>query len=143
MSVTAMQLSDDQLNVIGNYVRLHLHEWIDPRQEMELRERIIRVEESLERQLALMKQGFEFMERRFEQVDKRFEQMERRFEQVDKRFEQMERRFEQVDKRFELVDKRFEELRGDMNKRFNHMFTFMTTGFVLLSLLMSVYRFLN
>jgi hypothetical protein len=31
-------------------------------------------------------------------------------EQVDKRFEQMDKRFEQVDKRFEQVDKRFEQL---------------------------------
>ena len=35
---------------------------------MELRERIIRVEESLEKHIALTKQGFE-------QVDKRFNQM--------------------------------------------------------------------
>jgi len=42
-------------------------------------------------------------------------------QQVDKRFEQVDKRFEQVDKRFEQVDKRFEELREDMNKRFEQV----------------------
>ena len=43
---------------------------------------------------------------------------------VDERFGQIDKRFEQVDKRFEQVDKRFEELRNDMNARFNDMFTY-------------------
>ena len=64
-----------------------------------------------------------------QQVDKRFEQVDKRFEQVDKRIEDlredMNKRFEQVDKRFEQVDKRFEELREDMNKRFEQMMTFL------------------
>jgi nitrate reductase NapE component len=64
------------------------------------RDRLIRLEASLQ----------VFME----QVDKRFEQIDKRFEQVDKRItelrEDMNKRFEQIDKRFEQVDKRFEEL---------------------------------
>jgi len=53
--------------------------------EIELRERMVRVEEELKHQRELMRQGFEMMERRFEQIDKRFEQ-------VDKRFDEMLRR---------------------------------------------------
>jgi DNA anti-recombination protein RmuC len=89
--------------------------------EIELRERRVRVEEALNHQRELMREGFAQMERRFEQVDKRFEQVDKRFEQVDKRFEQMERRFEQIDKRFEQVDKRFESMQATMDQRFENM----------------------
>ncbi|MDR4521468.1 MAG: hypothetical protein R3E36_12910 [Nitrosomonas sp.] len=50
------------------------------RYELELRERIVRVEEELKHQRELMLQGFKQMEKRFEQVDKRFEQIDKRFE---------------------------------------------------------------
>lgn len=58
------------------------------RYEIEIRERIVRVEEELKNQRELMMKGFNQVEKRFEQVEKRFEQVEKRFEQVDKRFEQ-------------------------------------------------------
>ena len=64
--------------------------------EIELRERMVRVEEELKHQRELMRQGFEMMERRFEQVEKRFEQIDKRFEQVDKRFEQVDKRFDEM-----------------------------------------------
>jgi hypothetical protein len=60
--------------------------------EIELRERMVRVEEELKHQRELMRQGFERMDKRFEQVEKRFEQIEKRFELVDKRFDEMIRR---------------------------------------------------
>ena len=47
--------------------------------EIELRERMVRVEEQIKHQRELMRQGFELMERRFEQIEKRFEQIEKRF----------------------------------------------------------------
>ena len=40
--------------------------------EIELRERMVRVEEELKHQRELMKEGFEMMNKRFEQMDKRF-----------------------------------------------------------------------
>jgi len=64
------------------------------------RERLIRVEATLQ----------EFMKR----VDERFEQVDKRFEQVDKRFEHM-----RAD-----TNSRLEELRADMNARFNDMFNY-------------------
>jgi len=56
------------------------------------RERLIKMEATLE----------EFKN----SVDKRFEQIDRRFEQVDRRFIELR---EDMNKRFEQVDKRFEE----------------------------------
>jgi hypothetical protein len=64
--------------------------------EIELRERMVRVEEELKHQRELMRQGFDLMEKRFEQIDKRFEQIDKRFEQVDKRFEQVDKRFDDM-----------------------------------------------
>ncbi len=63
------------------------------------------------------------------EIEKRQAVLEAQFrefkESVDKRFEEVNKRFEEVDKRFEQVDKRFEELRGDMNARFDQLYTFL------------------
>ena len=83
------------------------------RYELEIRERIVRVEEELKHQRELMLQGFEMSNKRAEELradmNRRFEQVDKRFEQIDKRFEEMRadmnNRFEQVDKRFEQIDK--------------------------------------
>ena len=68
------------------------------RYELEIRERIVRVEEELKHQRELMLEGFSRVDKRFEQVDKRFEQlineMTARFAQVDKRFEVMTSRID-------------------------------------------------
>ncbi len=116
------------------------------------RERIIRLETTLNLFM-------EATDQRFEQVDQRLlelrEDMNNRSEQVDQRLlelrEDMNNRSEQVDqrllelredmnKRFEQVDKRFVELREDMNKRFEQLmntlqliagiFTAMTLGVI-------------
>ncbi|SET22773.1 hypothetical protein SAMN05216326_11623 [Nitrosomonas marina] len=87
------------------------------RYELEIRERIVRVEEELKHQRELMIEGFKQMEKRFEQIEKRFEQIDKRFEQIDKRFEQIDKRFEQIEKRFEHIDKRFEHI----DKRFEQV----------------------
>ncbi len=73
--------------------------------EMEIRERIIRVEESLDKHIALTKQGFEQMDKRFELLTG---QMDKRFDQVD--------------------------------KRFNQMFTYFTTGIVILGLMITAFN---
>ena len=75
------------------------------RYELEIRERIVRVEEELKHQRELMMEGFHRIDKRFEQL---IGEMNARFAQVDKRFEQVEKRFEQIDKRFEQIDRRFE-----------------------------------
>lgn len=92
------------------------------RYELEIRERIVRVEEELKHQRELMLQGFETSSRRIEEMRA---DMNKRFEQVDKRFEQVEKRFEQVDKRFEQVDKRFEQIDKHLTIITNRMDRFM------------------
>ncbi|MFP4244174.1 MAG: hypothetical protein ACLFMW_05895 [Ectothiorhodospira sp.] len=115
-----MALAESDLQLIRNDIKEHLGEWLAEQSlgkppavyEIELRERMVRVEEELKHQRELMREGFAQMDKRFEamreDMEKRFEQVEKRFEQVDKRFEQMDQRFEQVDKRFEQMDRRFE-----------------------------------
>jgi hypothetical protein len=68
------------------YIKQHLGEWLAEQSlgkppavyEIELRERMVRVEEELKHQRELMRQGFEQMDKRFEQVDKRFDEMLKR-----------------------------------------------------------------
>ena len=116
-----MALMKEDFDQLGEYVRNNMAEWLAHQSlnapplvyEIELRERIVRVEEELKHQRELMKQGFALMEKRFEQIDRRFEQVDRRFEQVDKRFEQIDKRFEQIDRRFGQADDHF----GALTKR--------------------------
>jgi len=57
------------------------------RYELEIRERILRVEEGLKHQRELMQEGFNRMDKRFEQVDKRCEQIDKRFETMTARMD--------------------------------------------------------
>ena len=100
MTVMASKLTKEHLEQIEGYLSEKFPVLGAPARgkksaayEFEIRERIVRVEESLKNQQSILEKMLIFMEKRFEQVEKRFEQ-------VDKRFEQMEKRFEQVDKRF-------------------------------------------
>jgi hypothetical protein len=98
------------------FIKQHLGEWLTEVSlgkppavyEIELRERMVRVEEALKHQGELIQQLIQQMDRRFEQVDLRFEMIERRFEQVDKRFEQVDKRFEQMDQRFVELQRRMD-----------------------------------
>lgn len=75
------------------------------------RERLIRLEATLQT----------FMR----QVDKRFEQIDKRFEDVNRRFEDINSRFEDMNKRFEQMDKRISELREDTDRRFEDLTRFL------------------
>ncbi len=100
-----MAIAQEDYNAISEHVRRHLAEWLQEQSlgkpplvyEIELRERMVRVEEALKNQMSLMKQGFDLMDKRFAQVDKRFAQVDKRFEEMR---QDMNKRFEQVDKRF-------------------------------------------
>ncbi len=83
--------------------------------EIELRERMVRVEEELKNQRELMKEQFLLTEKRFEQIDKRFEDMQK------------------------YMNLRFE----DMNTKFKMMFSFMTLGFTILAAMMTLFKFFN
>jgi chaperonin cofactor prefoldin len=44
---------------------------------------------------------------------------------TDDRFKAVDKRFEDINRRFEDINRRFEELREDMNKRFEQMYSFL------------------
>ncbi len=114
-----MALAEEDLQQIGEYVKRHISDWIAEQSlgqppvvyEIELRERMVRVEEELKHQRELMRQGFE-------QVDKRLELLKA----------DMDKRFEQVDKRFEQMDKRFDEMLKRHDKHFLWLIGFMATS---------------
>ena len=108
------------------FIKQNIGEWIAEASlgkppvvyEIELRERMVRLETSLEKQGEILQQMLHQMDKRFEQVDKRFEQVDKRFEELQR---QMDKRFEQIEKRFEQVDKRFEQMQSQMDKRFEEL----------------------
>lgn len=83
-----------------SYIKEHLPEWLSKQivspvaYDLELRERVVRVEDELRHQRELMREGFERMDKRFEMIDKRFEAIDKRFEMIDKRFERMHQRLD-------------------------------------------------
>ncbi|MDZ7762703.1 MAG: hypothetical protein U5L00_20945 [Desulfovermiculus sp.] len=97
-----MTLAQEDYQAMEDYMRNFLSSWLAeqekssfvPMGEIEIRERIVRVEEELKNQRELMKQGFEQIEKRLEQIDKRFEQVDKRFEQMDARFEALTKRMD-------------------------------------------------
>jgi hypothetical protein len=145
MGDQAMPLRDEDIQRIGDYVKPWIRELVGaavPQPavsgiDSQLLERMVRVEEELKAQRALMDERFGAMDRRFEAVDKRFEAVDKRFEELightDRRFEDLightDRRFEDLightDKRFEDLightDKRFEDLIGHTDKRFEDL----------------------
>mgnify|MGYP001120334288 CR=1 FL=1 len=92
-----------------DFIKPQLGEWLAEQSlgkppavyEIELRERMVRVEEELRHQRELMREGFAQMEKRFEQIDKRFEQIDKRFEQVDKRFESIQQDIRSLQQRMD------------------------------------------
>ena len=94
MGEPVLELGNEELKKIGDYVQSHLSEWVHgsnviefkTNREMDLLERMVRVEEELKNQRELMNIGFTSMDKRFEQIGKRFEQVDKRFESFEKRF---------------------------------------------------------
>jgi len=116
----ALKLTKDDLKQIGEYLeekyplikgsgrgRTYSRDF-----EIDMRERIVRVEEELKNQREILNLMLS---------------------QMDKRFEMSDKRFEQVDRRFEQVDRRFDELRGDMNRGFKMMMWFTGLGFTFIT----------
>ena len=87
-----------------------------------------------------MEEGFKRMDERFEAMDKRFEAVDRRFEAMQ---EQMNQRFEAVDKRFESIQKQMNRRFDSVDKRFNRLTALMSVGFVVITTLITIYRFLG
>ena len=96
-----------------DFIKEHLGEWLTEVSlakppavyEIELRERMVRVEEELKHQRELIKQVLVNMDKRFEAVDRRFEAVDKRFEAMDKRFEAIQ---DQMEKRFDTLTRRID-----------------------------------
>ena len=134
------------------------------REHQDFRDAVLRLDRKMDTTITEMRAGWIRMDERFEslqiqmdkrfesmqvQMDKRFEesgkrleslqvQMDRRFDDTNKRFDDVNRHFEDVNRRFEDVNKRFD----DVNKRFDMQFRFVTIGFTILAVIMTLYRFL-
>ena len=93
--------------------------------------------------MAFAERRFDQIDKRFDQIDKRFEQVDKRFEQVDKRTDQVEKRIDQVDERIDHVEQRFETRFDAIDQRFARLHTLMMSGFSILAILMSLFKFIK
>jgi hypothetical protein len=122
-----MTLTDEDIE----FIKAHMAEWLAEQSlgkppavyEIELRERMVRVEEELKYQRELMREGFAQMDKRFELAEQRDRELRA---DMLARFEQVNRRFEQVDRRFEQVDRRFEEMIRRHDRHFLWLIVFIT-----------------
>jgi len=72
------------------FIKEHIGEWLAEQSlgqppvvyEIELRERMVHIEDELKHQRELIKTILEQMDKRFEAVDKRFEQLTRRMDRI-------------------------------------------------------------
>ena len=173
MGEAKMELGERELEKIGEYVKSHLPQWMSEtgavdalgtkeartaafyERELDILERVVRVEDELKKLREVMEERFGKMDERFDamqnQMDKRFEAMDKRFEamqnQMDKRFEAQR---ELSNERFEAMDKRFEAMQNQMDKRFDAMdkrFSFnqriLGIGFTAIALLIVVLNYLG
>jgi septation ring formation regulator EzrA len=117
--------------------------------EQELEEAVeVKNRKSLHRYITLLTQNY-LQKDSFREVQERFDhnwkevksdvriiadRMEAMQKQMDERFAAVDRRFDDVNKRFDDVNKRFD----DFNKKFSFMFGFMSLGFIVISLLVTV-----
>lgn len=129
MSDPIMTLSENDLHHIGQYVRAELPGWLKELGPWalgsELLERSVRVEEELKSQREILLAHVQATDRRFEDVNRRFEDMNRRFEDVNQRFDDVNKRFDEVNKR-QLATQ-----------------WAIGVGFVVLTTLVTLYRFLG
>ena len=89
MGEPAMELGEKELEKIGKYVKSHLPEWMGEvrrDRELDLVERVVRVEEELKNLRGVMEVRFNAVQTEFKGVYQRFEDVNKRFEDMDKRF---------------------------------------------------------
>jgi len=104
--MTTTNLAAEDIAYIEDRIKGQLGEWLAEQSlgkppvvyEIELRERMVRIEEELKHQRELIKTILEQMDKRFENMQ---QNMDKRFEAVDKRFESMDRRFEELTRRID------------------------------------------
>ena len=101
----------------------------------------------MDERFKVMDERFRAMDERFRATDERFRVMDERFRAMNERFRMMDKRFDdlihQMDRRFDAMDKRFEDLINQMNSRFTMMFFFVSAAFTILTVLMTLYRFVG
>ncbi|HOF33519.1 MAG TPA: hypothetical protein PK624_05685 [Spirochaetota bacterium] len=113
---TAMEFTKEQLEQIGSYIESNFDRFGAKSNVVQLRpydiqliERMTRIEEELRSQRELMQLGFN---------------------QMDKRFESMQK---QSDTRFEMMQKNMDTRFDDMNKKFNMITWMMSAGFTIIA----------
>ncbi|ORC37373.1 hypothetical protein B4O97_04055 [Marispirochaeta aestuarii] len=120
---------------LADILEQELEEAVEVKNKRSLHRYITLLTENLVRQDRNEREHSEFREAII-RIDTRIEEG---FKRMDERFEAIQR---SMDERFGAVQKSMDERFTSVDKRFDMMFKFMTTGFVILATMMSVYQFL-
>lgn len=122
MSV-AMEFTKEQLEQIGSYIESNFDRLGAKSNVVQLRpydiqliERMTRIEEELKTQRELFLKQNETMQFGFNQMDKRFESMQK-----------------QMDARFEMIQKNMDSRFDDVNKKFSMMMWMTSAGFTIIA----------
>ncbi|MCK5736099.1 MAG: hypothetical protein KAH21_06445, partial [Spirochaetaceae bacterium] len=93
MGQAVVQFTDDQYEMIGNFVRSRFHQWLLEDVKVNgdaVTSQLNRIESSLEASIVLSRERFEMMDQRFERMDQRFEEQKElnreHFILIEKRF---------------------------------------------------------
>ena len=99
--------------------------------------------DQVEKRIDQVEKRIDQVEKRIDQVEKRIDQVDKRIDQVHKRIDQVEKRIDQVDKRIDHVEQRFETRFDAIDRRFARLHTLMMSGFSILAILMSLFKFIQ
>ena len=92
----------------------------------EFQQELIKIDGRFNQMITEVREGFNRMDHRFEAMQ---QQMDRRSKSADQKFEAVQH---QMDRRFDIVD-----------KRFNRQTAMMSIGFLVITTLITIYRFLG
>lgn len=92
----------------------------------EFQQELIKIDGRFNQLITEVREGFNRMDHRFEAMQ---QQMDRRFKSADQKFDAVQH---QMDRRFDIVD-----------KRFNRQTAMMSIGFLVITTLITIYRFLG
>ena len=128
-------LQEMTMESLADMLEQELEEAVEVKNKRSLHRYITLLTENLVRQDRNEREHSEFREAII-RIDTRIEEG---FKRMDERFEAIQR---SMDERFGAVQKSMDERFTSVDKRFDMMFKFMTTGFVILATMMSIYQFL-
>ena len=144
-----MLVDNQQLETIGSYGKDHLPErleeaWTFPgEKQLELAERIVRVEEALERQGEGISRNVEAVRQLIIEIGHSREGMQRNGEAIKELIAEVRPNSEAIKMQGQMLNQHIEDLIRYTEKRFSLFQWLMLFGFTIIGTLVAIYRFVG